>query len=87
MLKNLLTIVRQRGFSLIIIGFAVCAVFIIMYMFCIYRHAGIGLRLFSFYATFVGIGIFAIGRTGVFLENRDKRNNITRQDNTSKDIV
>jgi hypothetical protein len=43
--------------------------------------------MFSFYATFVGIGIFVIGRTGVFLENRDKRENITRQGNTSKDIV
>jgi hypothetical protein len=60
--------------------------FMAMYLGCIYRHANVGLRSFAFYATFGGIGIFAVGRIGVFLENRARRRQAGREDfSTHKD--
>jgi hypothetical protein len=58
-----------------------------MYMICIYRHANLELRTFAFFATFGGIGIAAIGRIGVFLDNRARKKNKEFQDNAKKDTV
>jgi hypothetical protein len=69
------------------VGFMVSFLFMATYMGCIYRHASVGLRTFAFYATFVGIGIFAVGRIGVFLENRARRQKNRNPNFTDKDAV
>jgi hypothetical protein len=87
MLQTIVIFLRRRGFLIVMVGFMVSFLFMAMYLGCIYRHASIGLRQFAFDATFGGIGIFAIGRTGVFLENRARRMQAKRPDFTYKDSV
>jgi hypothetical protein len=70
MMQTILTFLRHRGSLLVMVGFALSFLFLALFLGCIYRHANSGLRMFSYYATFAGIGVFAIGRIGVFLENR-----------------
>jgi hypothetical protein len=85
MLQTILTFLRRRGFLIVMVGFMVSFLFMAMYLGCVYRHASVGLRQFAFYATFGGIGVFAIGRTGVFLENRARRRQVMHPDDTHKD--
>jgi hypothetical protein len=85
MIKTIQIFLRRRGFTIVMIGFMLSFVFMAMYLGCIYRHASVELRQFAFYATFTGIGVFLVGRIGIFLENRERRKNSRRTDFPSKD--
>jgi hypothetical protein len=85
--KTILIFLRRHGFLIVMIGFMVSFVFMAMYMSCIYRHASVGLRSAAFYATFAGIGIFAVGRIGIFLENRARRQKNRQPGFPGKDAV
>ena len=82
MFRTILISIRRRGFFLVMTGFAVSVLFLALYLRGIYGHWGKSFCLFSYYGTFVGIGIFAIGRIGLFLERKarsassDKSNSI-----------
>jgi multidrug transporter EmrE-like cation transporter len=85
MLKAIPIFLRRHGFLIVMVGFMVSFLFMAVYLGCIYRHASVGLRTAAFYSTFAGIGIFAVGRVGVFLENRARRRKNSRPDYPSKD--
>jgi hypothetical protein len=85
MFQTIQIFLRRRGFLIVMIGFVLSFSFMAMYLGCIYGHASVGLRQFAFYATFAGIGVFAVGRIGVFLENRERRKNAARPYNENKD--
>jgi multidrug transporter EmrE-like cation transporter len=87
MLNTILTFLRRHGFLIVMVGFMVSFLFMAVYLACIYRHASVGLRSAAFYATFAGIGIFLVGRVGVFLENRDRKKNRLNQNYPDKDRV
>ncbi len=87
MLQTITIFLRRHGFLIVMIGFLVSFVFTSLYMACIYRHASAGLRTAAFYAIFAGIGIFVVGRTGIFLENRARRRTNRNLNHPHKDPV
>jgi uncharacterized membrane protein len=88
MLKTVTFFLRNHGFKILLIGFGITAVFMISYIYCINKHLSLQLRSYTFFATFVGMGIIAVGRLGVFLENRArKKAEKEPEDTTNKDIL
>ncbi len=75
---------RQYGFFLLFTGFCVTAIFMLLYVTCIYKNLNIDLRNFAFEATFIGLGVAAIGRIGVFLENRAQKKEWLSDDKKDK---
>lgn len=88
MLKTVTFFLRNQGFKILLIGFGITAVFMISYIYCMNKHLSLQLRSYTFFATFVGMGIIAVGRLGVFLENRARKKAAKLSADTSdKDVL
>ena len=88
MFQSVGTFLKKRGFTIVLIGFAITAVCIISYMYSVNHHLSAQLRSLAFNATFAGIGIIAVGRIGMFMENNARRKKADAAQVTSnKDTV